>query len=125
MVEIDHKEPVAADLDLKLARHSNYGPCSGGDADDQLHKHLPLFSHDYDADCPPVTRAFKDTLKKVDALLFVAPEYNRSIPGRLKHAIDRASRPYGANSFTHKPSAVIGARQGQSALLSPNKTLRF
>jgi chromate reductase len=45
----------------------------------------------------------------VDAILFVTPEYNRSIPGGLKNAIDWASRPWGENSFTRKPSAVIGA----------------
>jgi len=48
----------------------------------------------------------------VDAVLFVTPEYNRSIPGALKNAIDWASRPRGQNSFMHKPSAVIGASTG-------------
>ncbi|MEH2520996.1 NAD(P)H-dependent FMN reductase [Bradyrhizobium sp. AZCC 1610] len=88
-------------------------------------KDLPLFSYDYDADCPPVTRAFKDTLKKVDALLFVTPEYNRSIPGGLKHAIDWANRPYGANSFTHKPSAVIGASPGAIGTAVAQQNLAF
>jgi NAD(P)H-dependent FMN reductase len=75
-----------------------------------LHALLPEagHSHDYDADFPPVARAFKEALRAVDALLFVTPEYNRSIPGGLKNAIDWASRPYGTNSFTNKPSAVIG-----------------
>ncbi|PKP72181.1 MAG: ACP phosphodiesterase [Alphaproteobacteria bacterium HGW-Alphaproteobacteria-5] len=73
---------------------------------------LPLYSYDYDADFPPVAKAFKDAIKAVDALLFVTPEYNRSIPGGLKNAIDWASRPYGTNSFTHKPSAVIGTSPG-------------
>jgi chromate reductase len=49
----------------------------------------------------------------VDAVLFVTPEYNRSIPGALKNAIDWASRPYGQNSFTRKPSAVIGTSPGK------------
>ena len=48
----------------------------------------------------------------VDAVLFVTPEYNRSLPGALKSAIDWASRPWGTNSFAHKPSAVIGASPG-------------
>src|SRR5690606_12046275 len=73
---------------------------------------LPLYNYDYDADFPPAGRAFKDAVANVDALLFVTPEYNRSIPGALKNAIDWASRPYGQNSFTHKPSAVIGTSPG-------------
>ncbi|HEY8518891.1 MAG TPA: NADPH-dependent FMN reductase [Gammaproteobacteria bacterium] len=73
---------------------------------------LPLYSYDYDADFPPPARAFKQALAAVDAVLFVTPEYNRSIPGALKNAIDWASRPYGQNSFAHKPSAVIGASPG-------------
>src|SRR5690606_19817447 len=67
---------------------------------------LPLYSYDYDADYPPAARALKEAIASVDAVLFVTPEYNRSIPGALKNAIDWASRPYGQNSFTHKPSAV-------------------
>lgn len=73
---------------------------------------LPLYSWDYDADYPPAARAFKEALAAVDAVLFVTPEYNRSIPGALKNAIDWASRPYGQNSFTRKPSAIIGASPG-------------
>ena len=74
---------------------------------------LPLYSYDYDHDFPPSARAFKDALAAVDAVLFVTPEYNRSIPGALKNAIDWASRPYGRNSFTRKPSAVIGTSPGK------------
>jgi chromate reductase len=74
---------------------------------------LPLYSYDYDADYPPVARALKDTIAAVDAVLFVTPEYNRSIPGALKNAIDWASRPYGQNSLTRKPSAVIGTSPGK------------
>ena len=74
---------------------------------------LPLYSYDYDADYPQVARAFKDAIAAVDAVLFVTPEYNRSIPGALKNAIDWASRPYGTNSFNRKPSAVIGTSPGK------------
>ncbi len=74
---------------------------------------LPLYSYDYDADYPPVAREFKAAIAAVDAVLFVTPEYNRSIPGGLKNAIDWASRPYGQNSFTRKPSAVIGTSPGK------------
>ena len=74
---------------------------------------LPLYNRDYDADYPPVARAFKDAIAAADAVLFVTPEYNRSIPGALKNAIDWASRPYGENAFTRKPSAIIGASPGK------------
>lgn len=74
---------------------------------------LPIYSYDYDADYPPVARAFKQAIADVDAVLFVTPEYNRSIPGALKNAIDWASRPYGQNSFTRKPSAMIGTSPGK------------
>ena len=76
-------------------------------------KDLPLYNRDHDDDYPPVARALKDAIAAVDAVLFVTPEYNRSIPGALKNAIDWASRPYGKNSFTRKPSAVIGTSPGK------------
>ena len=56
-------------------------------------KDLPLYSYDYDKNYPPAATAFKDAIAAVDAVLFVTPEYNRSIPGGLKNAIDWASRP--------------------------------
>ena len=74
---------------------------------------LPLYSYDYDEDYPPAGRALKDAIAAVDAVLFVTPEYNRSIPGALKNAIDWASRPWGTNSFARKPSAVIGTSPGK------------
>jgi chromate reductase, NAD(P)H dehydrogenase (quinone) len=74
---------------------------------------LPLYCYDYDADLPPAALAFKQALAAVDAVLFVTPEYNRSIPGGLKNAIDWASRPYGQNSFTRRPSVTIGASPGK------------
>ena len=76
-------------------------------------KDLPLYNHDYDANYPPVAAGFKNAIAGVDAVLFVTPEYNRSIPGALKNAIDWASRPYGRNAFTRKPSAVIGTSPGK------------
>ena len=74
---------------------------------------LPLDSYDYDADYPPEGRALKEAIAAVDAVLFVTPECNRSIPGGLKNAIDWASRPWGTNSFARKPSAVIGTSPGK------------
>lgn len=73
---------------------------------------LPLYSPDHDADYPATARAFKQAIAGCDAVLFVSPEYNRSIPGCLKNAIDWASRPWGQNSFARKPSGVIGASVG-------------
>jgi chromate reductase len=74
---------------------------------------LPLYSYDYDAAYPPAGKALKDAIASVDAVLFVTPEYNRSIPGALKNAIDWASRPWGTNSFARKPSAMIGTSPGK------------
>ena len=85
---------------------------------------LPIYSYDYDADFPPPARAFKDAIAAVDAVLFVTPEYNRSIPGGLKNAIDWASRPYGKNSFARKPSAVIGTSPGAIGTAIAQQQLR-
>ena len=74
---------------------------------------LPLYSWDHDADYPPVAREFKQTIADVDAVLFITPEYNRSIPGSLKNAIDWASRPYGQNAFARKPSGIVGTSPGK------------
>src|SRR3569623_34947 len=87
-------------------------------------KDLPLYSYDYDAAFPPVALEFKKAIASVQAVLFVTPEYNRSIPGGLKNAIDWASRPYGKNSFTRKPSAVIGASPGAIGTAVAQQSLR-
>jgi len=85
---------------------------------------LPLYSYDYDNAYPPVATAFKEALASMDAVLFVTPEYNRSIPGGLKNAIDWASRPYGKNSFARKPSAVIGTSPGKIGTAVAQQHLR-
>jgi len=87
-------------------------------------KELPLYSYDYDADYPPVARAFKQAIADADAVLFVTPEYNRSIPGGLKNAIDWASRPWGTNSFARKPTAVIGTSPGAIGTAVAQQQLR-
>lgn len=69
---------------------------------------LPLYTQDFDHDYPPNATRLKQQIEAADALLFVTPEYNRSIPGVLKNAIDIGSRPWGTNSFADKPGAVIG-----------------
>jgi len=85
---------------------------------------LPIYSPDYDAAFPEVACAFKDAISKSDAILFVTPEYNRSIPGGLKNAIDWASRPFGQNAFARKPSAVIGASPGSIGTAVGQQSLR-
>ena len=85
---------------------------------------LPLYSQDYDADFPPAATALKQAIAAADAVLFVTPEYNRSIPGALKNAIDWASRPWGQNSFDQMPAAVIGASSGQIGTALAQQSLR-
>ena len=75
-------------------------------------KDLPLYSYDFDADFPPEGRALKEAIEGSDGILFVSPEYNRSIPGALKNAIDWGSRPWGTNSVARKPTGIIGASPG-------------
>jgi chromate reductase len=85
---------------------------------------LPLYSYDYDSDFPPAGRALKDAISSVDAVLFVTPEYNRSIPGALKNAIDWASRPWGKNSFARKPSGIVGTSGGKIGTAVAQQHLR-
>ena len=73
---------------------------------------LPLFSPDLEADLPPAVAEFKQAVSSSDGLLIVSPEYNRSIPGALKNAIDWGSRPRRDNSFARKPTGIIGASTG-------------
>ncbi|MCU0300256.1 MAG: NAD(P)H-dependent oxidoreductase [Candidatus Nanopelagicales bacterium] len=85
---------------------------------------LPLYSPDFDTDYPPEGRALKDAIAGVDAVLFITPEYNRSLPGALKNALDWASRPWGENSFDHIPAAVIGASPGALGTALAQQSLR-
>ena len=85
---------------------------------------LPLYSQDYDDNYPPEALALKEAIARSDAILFVTPEYNRSIPGALKNAIDWASRPWGQNSFVHIPAAVIGASTGPIGTALGQQSLR-
>jgi chromate reductase len=85
---------------------------------------LPLYSPDFDSDYPPEGRALKEAIAAADAVLFVTPEYNRSIPGALKNAIDWASRPWGQNSFHHIPAGVIGASIGPIGTALSQQSLR-
>jgi chromate reductase, NAD(P)H dehydrogenase (quinone) len=85
---------------------------------------LPLYSPDYDRDYPPEATELKEAIAGSDAVLFVTPEYNRSIPGALKNAIDWASRPWGQNSFHHIPAGIIGASIGSIGTAVAQQSLR-
>lgn len=74
--------------------------------------HLPFFGRQFDDDFPAEGWALKEAIESADGLLIVTPEYNRSIPGVLKNAIDWATRPPGRSSFTNTPTGVIGASRG-------------
>ena len=73
---------------------------------------LPLYNQDDDANQAESVKRLKNEIKSAQGILFVTPEYNRSIPGVLKNAIDNASRPYGQNVWAGKPAGVIGASIG-------------
>ena len=85
---------------------------------------LPLFNADFEADPPPVVREFKDKLAAADAVLFVTPEFNRSVPGALKNAIDVGSRPYGKSAWSGKPGAIVSQSPGALAAFGANHHLR-
>ena len=85
---------------------------------------LPLYSQDFDSDYPAVAQRLKKDIEAADALLFVTPEYNRSIPGVLKNALDIGSRPWGTNSFAGKPGAVIGTSIGSTGSALAQQHLR-
>jgi chromate reductase len=73
---------------------------------------LPLYNQDDDGNPAPAVTRLKDAIMRSQGLLFVTPEYNRSIPGVLKNAIDHASRPYGQSAWAGKPAGVLGASVG-------------
>ena len=85
---------------------------------------LPLYNQDDDDSPPaPVTR-LKEAIREADGLLFVTPEYNRSIPGVLKNALDHASRPYGDSAFPDKPAGIIGVSIGAIGTAAAQQHLR-
>jgi chromate reductase len=85
---------------------------------------LPLFNQDDEANPPPASAAFKQRIGESDAVLFVTPEYNRSVPGVLKNAIDVASRPYGKSAWEGRPAAVISLSPGAIGAFGANHHLR-
>lgn len=85
---------------------------------------IPGFNQDQEQDPPEKVVEFKRKIREADAILFVTPEYNYSIPGVLKNAIDWASRPYGDNAFDGKPAAIMGASIGGIATARAQYHLR-
>jgi len=86
--------------------------------------HLPFFNQDFEADLPQAVRDFKQKIGSFDAVLFVTPEYNRSVPGVLKNAIDVGSRPYGQSAWSRKPAGVISVSPGAIGGFGANHHLR-
>jgi len=85
---------------------------------------LPLYNQDFDPDPPPEVPAFKRRIERADAVLFVTPEYNRSVPGVLKNAIDVGSRPSGKSAWNGKPAAVVSVSPGAIGAFGANHALR-
>ncbi|MDQ6684286.1 MAG: NAD(P)H-dependent oxidoreductase [Pseudomonadota bacterium] len=85
---------------------------------------LPLYNQDEDTNPPAASKAFKSRIAAADAVLFLTPEYNRSVPGVLKNAIDIASRPYGQSAWDGKPAAVISLSPGAMGGFGANHHLR-
>jgi chromate reductase len=85
---------------------------------------LPLYNEDLDADPPRAWTDFREQIRSAQAVLFVTPEYNRSVPGALKNAIDVGSRPYGKSAWQGKPAAVISASPGAAGGFGANHHLR-
>jgi chromate reductase len=86
---------------------------------------LPFYNQDLDPDAAPAQwTAFRDRVKSADAVLFVTPEYNRSVPGVLKNAIDVGSRPYGKSAYAGKPAAVVSSSIGPIGGFGANHHLR-
>lgn len=75
-------------------------------------KDIPIFNQDHETSLPPTVSAFKAKIKAADGILMAVPEYNYSISGVLKNAIDWGSRPYGDNSWDNKFVAIMGASMG-------------
>ena len=85
---------------------------------------LPLYNQDEDNNPPAAWTELRDKIRAADAVLFVTPEYNRSVPGALKNAIDVGSRPYGQNAWNGKPGAVVSVSPGAVGGFGANHHLR-
>ena len=86
--------------------------------------HLPHYNQDSDENPPAVFTEFRNRIKAFDGVLFVTPEYNRSVPGVLKNALDIGSRPYGKSVWNAKPGAIVSASIGAIGGFGANHHLR-
>src|SRR3982750_272348 len=85
---------------------------------------LSLYNEDVEADPPDAWRAFRERIRGAEAVLFVTPEYNRSVPGALKNAIDCGSRPYGKSAWAGKPAGIVSVSPGAIGAFGANHHLR-
>ena len=85
---------------------------------------LPLYNEDLEANVPPAWARFRERVGKADGVLFVTPEYNRSVPGVLKNAVDVGSRPYGKSVYSKKPAAIVSVTPGALGAFGANHHLR-
>src|SRR5690625_636082 len=85
---------------------------------------LPLYNQDSDENIPEVYTSFRETIKALDAVVFVAPEHNRSIPAALKNALDVGSRPYGSNVWDGKPALIVSQSPSNLSGFGANHHLR-
>ena len=85
---------------------------------------LPLYNEDVEANAPEPWQRFREQIRGSDAVLFVTPEYNRSVPGCLKNAIDVGSRPYGQSAWSGKPAAVVSVSPGAIGGFGANHAVR-
>ena len=85
---------------------------------------IPLFDEDREEPAPPAVAELRRRIREADLVLFASPEYNHSIPGVLKNAVDWASRPYGESVLADKPVAVIGASPSRRGAAEAQKDLR-
>jgi len=85
---------------------------------------LALYNEDLEANLPPPWSAFRERIRRADAIIFVTPEYNRGVPGVLKNALDVGSRPYGKSAWEGKPAAVVSVSPGAMGGFGANHHLR-
>ena len=115
----------AGSLNRKLARELERLAPDGLRFDEVAIGDLPLYDEDVEkAGAPQAWQDFRAAIRAADAVLFVTPEYNRSIPGALKNAVDVGSRPYGKSAWARKPGAVVSVTPGALGAFGANHHLR-